>query len=47
MERYSFIRSEEIAIIDFTYNGRSQFTNTTINPRTNSRQLAQNVLGVI
>jgi hypothetical protein len=47
MERYSFSRNEEIAIIDFTYNGRSQFTRTTPNNRSNSRQLIQDILGSI
>jgi len=46
MERYSFNRDEEIAIIDFTYNGRSQFARTTPNKQSNSRQLIQDILGI-
>ncbi len=46
-ERYTFSRNNEIVIIDFIYNGKTQFTNQTINPKTNSRQLAQDILGAL
>ena len=45
MERYTFSRNNEIAIIDFYYNGKGQFTRTTPNNRSNSRELIQNILG--
>jgi hypothetical protein len=47
MERYSFSRDNEIAIIDFIYNGNGQFTRTVPNNRSNSRQLIQDILGII
>lgn len=47
MERYSFSRNSEIAIIDFYYNGNGQFRAPTPNNRSNSRQLIQDVLGTI
>lgn len=45
MERYTFGRNEEIAIIDFYYNGKGQFRPPTPNNRSNSRQLVQDVIG--
>jgi len=47
MERYSFSRGGEIAIIDFYYNGRGQFKSPTPNNKSNSKQLIQDVLGAI
>ena len=47
MERYTFTRDNEIAIIDFYYNGRGQFKSPTPNNKSNSRKLIQDVLGAI
>ena len=47
MERYTSTRDNEIAIIDFYYNGRGQFKSSTPNNKSNSRKLIQDVLGAI
>ena len=47
MERYTFSRDNEIAIIDFYYNGKGQFKSPTPNNKSNSRQLIQDILGAI
>ena len=47
MERYTFSRDNEIAIIDFYYNGKGQFKSPTPNNKSNSRQLIQDILGVV
>jgi hypothetical protein len=47
MERYIFSRDNEIAIIDFYYNGKGQFKSPTPNNKSNSRQLIQDILGVV
>lgn len=43
-ERYTFSRTNEIAIIDFTYNQQGQFTSNSLNSRSNSRQLIKDIL---
>ena len=47
MERYTFSRNNEIAIIDFYYNGRGQFKSSKSNNKSNSKQLIQDILGAI
>ena len=43
-ERYTFGRGEEIAIIDFIYDGKGKFNNTIPNKRSNSKQLIQDII---
>lgn len=45
MERYTFVRNKEIAVIDFSYNKRGQVTSINPNARSNSQLLIQNILG--
>lgn len=45
MERYIFTRNNEIAIIDFSYNGKRQITSINPNSKSNSQSLIQKVLG--
>lgn len=46
MERYTFSRDKEIAIIDFYYNGKGQFKSPTPNNKSNSKSLIQDILGI-
>ncbi len=45
MERYTFNRGNEIAVIDFYYNKKGQFKSPTPNNRSNSQILIKNILG--
>lgn len=44
MERYTFTREDEIAVIDFYYNKKGQFKSPTPNNRSNSNKLVKDVL---
>ena len=44
MERYTFVRDSEIAIIDFYYNGKGQFKSPTPNNKSNSTILIQDII---
>ena len=44
MERYTFTRENEIAVIDFYYNKKGQFKSPTPSSRSNSTQLVKSVL---
>jgi len=46
-ERYKFLRNNEIAIIDFIYNGKDQFTSNTPYKTNNSQDLIDDILGAI
>jgi hypothetical protein len=43
-ERYTFLRGEEIAIIDFVYNGQGQFTSISPSKKSNSKQLIADIM---
>jgi len=45
MERYTFNRGNEIAVIDFYYNKKGQFKSPTPNSKSNSQLLIKNILG--
>jgi hypothetical protein len=47
MERYMFTRDDEVAIIDFYYNGKGQFKSPTPNNKSNSAVLISEILGVL
>ncbi len=47
MERYTFVRKSEIAIIDFYYNKKGQFTSTTPSKKSNSAVLIQDIIGAL
>ena len=44
MERYTFTRENEIAVIDFYYNKKGQFKSPNPNSRSNSNHLVKDVL---
>lgn len=44
MERYTFSREQEIAIIDFYYNKKGQFKSPTPNKKSNSKQLIADIM---
>lgn len=45
MERYTFSREEEVAVIDFYYNKKGQFKSPTPSNKSNSNKLVKDVLG--
>jgi len=45
MERYTFKRGAEIAIVDFHYNKKGQITSSKVDKRSNSISLAKEILG--
>jgi tRNA A37 threonylcarbamoyladenosine biosynthesis protein TsaE len=45
MERYTFSRKNEIAIIDFYYNEKGQFKSPTPNNKSNSQLLIKDIIG--
>jgi len=45
MERYTFSRKNEIAIIDFYYNRKGQFKSPTPNNKSNSQLLIKDIIG--
>lgn len=45
MERYTFCKNDEIAIIDFNYNAKKQFTRIQPSNKSNSDTLVQAILG--
>ncbi len=47
MERYTFVRGDEVAVIDFYYNKNGQFKSPTPNNKSNSKVLIQDILGVL
>jgi len=47
MERYTFVRGDEVAIIDFYYNQKGQFRAPTPNNKSNSAVLVNDILGVL
>ena len=47
MERYTFTREKEIAVIDFYYNKKGQFKSPTANNRSNSKQLVTSVMELL
>jgi hypothetical protein len=44
MERYTFCKNDEIAIIDFNYNAKKQFTRIQPSNKSNSENLVQSIL---
>jgi len=44
MERYTFVRNKEIAVIDFSYNKKGQVKSINPNSRSNSQLLIKNIL---
>ena len=47
MERYTFSRGNEIAIVDFYYNQKGQITKYILNNKSNSATLLNEILGVL
>ena len=47
MERYTFTRENEIAVIDFYYNKKGQFKSPTPNNRSNSDRLIKDILSCL
>lgn len=47
MERYTFSRQEEIAVIDFYYNKKGQFKSPTPSNKNNSNKFVKDILGCL